>query len=110
MRKIAPPVGEKSFTALAGLPGPAAFPVVAIGASAGGLDACRTFLSGLPAHSGMAFILVQHLDPTHASMLVELLAGQTPLKVCEAVDGARSSPSIFMSFHPAFPFPSPAAR
>ena len=43
--------------------------------------------AGLPAHSGMAFILVQHLDPTHASMLVELLAGKTALEVCEAIDG-----------------------
>ena len=88
MQKIAPPVGKKSFTAIASPSGAVAFPVVAIGSSAGGLDACRKFLGGVPAHSGMAFILVQHLDPTHRSMLVELLAGQTPLKVCEATDGA----------------------
>ena len=61
--------------------------VVAIGASAGGLDTLRRFLDALPAGSGMAFILVQHLDPTHPSMLVELLTGHTPLTVLEAVDG-----------------------
>jgi two-component system CheB/CheR fusion protein len=48
---------------------PKDFPVVAIGASAGGLDACRKFLDSLPISSGMAFILIQHLDPTHESML-----------------------------------------
>ena len=41
----------------------------------------------LPAGTGMAFILIQHLDPTHASMMVDLLAGHTPLKVQQAADG-----------------------
>ena len=44
-------------------------------------------LDALPADAGMAFILVQHLDPTHDSMLVELLAGHTSMKVCQATDG-----------------------
>src|ERR1039458_7522301 len=44
------------------------FPVVGIGASAGGLDACRKLVGALPAGNGMAFILVQHLDTTHATM------------------------------------------
>src|SRR5437763_4412833 len=48
------------------------FPVVGLGASAGGLDAFRRLLAALPAGSGMAFILIQHLDPTHASMMVGL--------------------------------------
>lgn len=91
MQKNAPLLGEKP-SSFASRPGAEAFLVVAIGASAGGLDACRKFLGGLPAHSGMAFILVQHLDPTHASMLVELLAGHTSLKVCEATDGAPVEP------------------
>ncbi|MFC7694479.1 chemotaxis protein CheB [Paeniroseomonas aquatica] len=63
-------------------------PIVAIGASAGGLDACRHFLDALPKLTGFAFILVQHLDPTHASLLVELLANHTDLKVMPANDGA----------------------
>jgi two-component system CheB/CheR fusion protein len=68
-------------------PGIADFPIVGIGASAGGLDACRKFLAALPANNGMAFILVQHLDPTHESMMVELLAGFTPMTVLQAMEG-----------------------
>jgi two-component system CheB/CheR fusion protein len=63
------------------------FPIVAIGASAGGLDACRKLLDALPANNGMAFILVQHLDPGHNSMLVTLLAGNTAMPVVQATDG-----------------------
>src|SRR5271166_4627465 len=65
------------------------FPVVGIGASAGGLDACRKLLEALPPDIGMAFILVQHLDPTHESMMVDLLAGNTRMTVRQAVDGTR---------------------
>ncbi len=64
-----------------------AFSIVAIGASAGGLDACKLLLDALPFEVGLAFILVQHLDPTHESMLVELLSGHTSMKVCQATDG-----------------------
>ncbi len=63
------------------------FPIVAIGASAGGLEACRKLLDALPADNGMAFILVQHLDPSHASMMVDLLAGNTAMPVLQATDG-----------------------
>jgi two-component system CheB/CheR fusion protein len=63
------------------------FPVVGIGASAGGLDACQKLVDALPAASGMAFILVQHLDPTHQSMMVDLLANHTAMRVQQAVDG-----------------------
>lgn len=68
-------------------PDGADFPVVGIGASAGGLDACRRLLDRLPAGNGMAFILVQHLDPNHESMMVDLLAAQTSMIVCQATDG-----------------------
>lgn len=68
------------------------FPVVGVGASAGGLEAFRLLLHALPAKSGMAFILVQHLDPTHASMMVELLAPHTGMTMVEAVGGARLEP------------------
>ena len=64
------------------------FPIVGIGASAGGLDACKAFIGALPPVTGMAFLLVQHLDPSHDSLLVDLLAGGT-LSVEEASDGAR---------------------
>src|SRR5580704_9699648 len=63
------------------------FPVVGLGASAGGLDAFRRLLTALPPRTGMAFILIQHLDPTHASMMVDLLAGHTPMTVQQAADG-----------------------
>ena len=67
--------------------GRADFPVVAIGASAGGLEACKKLLDALPADNGMAFILVQHLDPSHDSMMVDLLAGHTSMPVSQATDG-----------------------
>ena len=63
------------------------FPIVAIGASAGGLEACRKLLDALPADNGMAFIIVQHLDPSHDSMMVDLLAGNTAMPVLQATDG-----------------------
>jgi two-component system CheB/CheR fusion protein len=62
------------------------FLIVAIGASAGGLEACRKFLGALPVNNGMAFVLVQHLDPTHESMMVYLLAGHTSMAVQQASD------------------------
>ena len=84
----------KSWSAQSLLPrgpghGPTDFPVVAIGASAGGLDACRKFLDALPDQTGMAFILVQHLDPTHESIMVGLLASHTAVPVRQATDGMR---------------------
>ena len=65
------------------------FPIVAIGASAGGLDACRQLVRGLSRGVGMAFILIQHLDPTHESMMVDLLADHTSLVVRQAAEGMR---------------------
>lgn len=58
--------------------------VVGIGASAGGLEALEHFLSHVPAASGLAFVVVQHLDPTHKGMLPELLQRVTPMKVRQA--------------------------
>lgn len=63
------------------------FLVVGIGASAGGLEAVRRLLAELPAKTGFAFVLIQHLDPTHESMMVELLARDTAMKVVQARDG-----------------------
>ena len=106
---IAPSIGASLFEKNRRMPGPhprqteaarprwlqrpiaasslAEFPVVAIGASAGGLDACRKLLDALPPTTGMAFIIVQHLDPSHDSMLVDLLAGHTSMPVLLATDG-----------------------
>jgi two-component system CheB/CheR fusion protein len=63
------------------------FTVVGIGASAGGLDACRKLVDALPAATGMAYILVQHLDPDHESLMVELIADHTSMTVLQATDG-----------------------
>jgi two-component system CheB/CheR fusion protein len=63
--------------------------VVGIGASAGGLDAFKAFFGAMPADSGMAFVLVQHLSPSHKSMLAELLGRVTSMSVAEATDGAQ---------------------
>jgi two-component system, chemotaxis family, CheB/CheR fusion protein len=61
--------------------------VVGIGASAGGLAAFKRFLASTPADTGMAFVLVQHLDPHHKSLLVELLGTHSPIPVVAAKDG-----------------------
>jgi len=63
--------------------GPSPFPIVGIGASAGGLEAFRQLLGELPVDTGMAFVLVQHLDPYHESILAELLSEATSLEVSE---------------------------
>lgn len=73
-------------------PPPPGFPIVAIGASAGGLDACTKLIASLPAQTGIAFILIQHLDPHHESMMADLLAGHTMMSVEQAEDGATIVP------------------
>lgn len=66
-----------------------AFPVVGIGASAGGLEASESFFKNMPSDSGMAFVIIVHLDPSHASMMKELLGKYTKMKVCEAREGMK---------------------
>jgi two-component system CheB/CheR fusion protein len=61
-------------------------PIVGIGASAGGLAAFKGFFEAMPAESGMAFILVQHLDPTHESLMVDLLSRHTEMQVIQVED------------------------
>jgi two-component system CheB/CheR fusion protein len=63
--------------------------VAGIGASAGGLDAFTELVSALPVDTGLAFVLIQHLDPRHHSMLVDILAGATGIPVQEVTDGMR---------------------
>src|SRR5262249_6888097 len=67
----------------------AAIAVVGIGASAGGLEAATQLLAALPGDTGMAFVLVQHLDPKHESKLDSILAKSTPMPVHEAGHGMR---------------------
>ena len=74
---------------LASDPGTATVRVVGIGASAGGLDAFIELLSAIPTDTGLAFVLIQHLDPHHHSMLVNILSRATALPVQEVVEGMR---------------------
>jgi len=69
-----------------------AFPIVGIGASAGGLEAIELFLRHLPAGNGLAFVIVQHLDPTQKGMMVELLQRATAMKVVQVKDRMRVEP------------------
>lgn len=65
------------------------FPIVAIGASAGGLEAFSTLLRALPPEPGLALVFIPHLDPTHESAMVELLSRITRLPVYQAAEGVR---------------------
>src|SRR5689334_11141721 len=89
VRRRSSPRGVPAHGSPGGL---ADFAVVGIGASAGGLDASRKLISALPNNNGMAFILIQHLDPTHESMMVDLLACHTPMTVRQATDGMPIAP------------------
>jgi two-component system CheB/CheR fusion protein len=75
---------EKAIKPVAGVR--PSFPIVGIGASAGGLEALESFLRHLPDKSGLGFVVVQHLDPTQKGMLAELLARATPMKVLQVKD------------------------
>ena len=66
--------------------------IVGIGASAGGLDAFRSFFSEMPTDSGMAFVLVQHLDPDYNSALAEIIGECTAMPVVKAADGTIATP------------------
>ena len=69
------------------------FPIVGIGASAGGLDAFKAFLTALPPDTGMAFVLVQHLDPIHVSLMAGLLSSHTAMRVTQAAEGMAIEPN-----------------
>lgn len=69
------------------------FPVVGVGASAGGLDAFRKLLKAIPEDSGMAYVLVQHLDPSHQSLLPEILQKTTTIPVLEITDDMKVEPN-----------------
>ena len=65
------------------------FPVVGIGASAGGIEAFRLFFENMPAECGMAFVVILHLPPGHNSLLGDILSRCTTMPVVEATDGTR---------------------
>ena len=74
--------------------------IVGIGASAGGLDSCTRLVEALPDTGGMAFILVQHLEPTHESMMVGLLASHTGMTILQASNGMPIEPDHFYVIPP----------
>src|ERR1039458_4911819 len=83
--KVAPPETPASRANVS-------FPIVGIGASAGGLEALEQFLGHVPAGSGMAFVIVQHLDPTHKGVMPELLQRVTSMKVIQVKDRTKVRP------------------
>jgi two-component system CheB/CheR fusion protein len=85
----APPVQEPE----AAVPSAPQFPIVALGASAGGLEAFTAVLRSLSSDTGMGFVLIQHLDPKHESMLVDLLSKVTPMPVEQAREGVSVRPN-----------------
>lgn len=100
MKKPAPPPARKRTVRKAApaprqtLPKKAAeCPIVGIGASAGGLEALVQFLAQVPKDSGMAYVIVQHLDPTQKGMMPELLQRATKLKVMQVKDRTRAEPN-----------------
>jgi two-component system CheB/CheR fusion protein len=75
--------------------GPSALPffVAGLGASAGGLEALGSFFKAMPADSGMAFVVIQHLAPDHKSMMRDLLSRKTRMPVSQAEDGEKLDPN-----------------
>ncbi len=69
------------------------FPIVGIGASAGGLEALEQFFGNMPKDSGMAFVVIQHLDPNHVGIMPELLQRITLMKVLQASDRLKVKPN-----------------
>jgi len=69
------------------------FPIVCLGASAGGLEAIEQFLSNVPVNSGMAYVVIQHLDPTQKGMLPELLQRITKMEVFQVIDRMEVKPN-----------------
>jgi two-component system CheB/CheR fusion protein len=78
----------------------AAFPVVGIGASAGGLEALTRLIGALPEKPGLALVIILHLDPHHESQLVKILGAQGSLRVADAIDGTRIQPNYAYVIQP----------
>jgi len=74
--------------------------VVGVGGSAGGLEAFERLFAGMPRDTGIAFVVIQHLDPTHKALMPELLQRATALKVVEIVDGIETEPNCIFVLPP----------
>jgi two-component system, chemotaxis family, CheB/CheR fusion protein len=76
------------------------FPIVAIGSSAGGLETLEQFFTNMPKDNGMAFVIVQHLDPNHVGMMPELLQRITTMTVFQVTDGLKIKPNCIYVIPP----------
>ena len=72
---------------------PQQFRVVGVGASAGGLEAFKQLIAAIPENSGMAYVLVQHLSPSHESLLPDILQRVTKIPVYEVTDDIHLAPN-----------------
>jgi two-component system CheB/CheR fusion protein len=79
-----------------------AFHIVGIGGSAGSLEAFEEFFRNMPSDTGMTFVLISHLDPTHKALLAELLQRVTAMKVIQATDGLKVLPNYVYVIPPNF--------
>ncbi len=93
MKTKKPKVSETPAPAIPVAPGRTSFSIVGLGASAGGLEAYEAFFHHMPLDSGLAFVLISHLDPDHASMLTEILQRVTAMPVVEAQDQMTVEPN-----------------
>src|SRR5580658_6107810 len=93
-RQRAAPVRKAAATPLAeaGSHAGRSFPIVGLGASAGGLEALEQFLGHVPKGCGLGFVVVQHLDPTHKGIMVELLQRSTAMPVVQIKDRIKIEP------------------
>jgi len=88
-------VGKPDVAVAGKSPAPQAavsFPIIGIGASAGGFEALEQFMAHVPENCGMAFVIVQHLDPTRKGLMPELLQRSTRMKVMQVKDRTRVRP------------------
>src|SRR5580692_3420138 len=88
LRKATAPSGAQTIAQAS-----RSFPIVGLGASAGGLEALEQFLGHVPKESGLGFVVVQHLDPTHKGIMVELLQRSTTMPVLQIRDRMKIEPN-----------------
>src|SRR5690242_7728976 len=78
------------------------FPIVGIGASAGGIRALKAFFTATAPHSGMAYIVIQHLSPEHQSLMTEILGRCTSMPVSRIEEGMRVEPDHVYVIRPGY--------
>lgn len=79
---------------------PKSFPIVAIGGSAGAFEALEKFFTHMPVNSGMAFVIIMHLDNKYSSSITELIQSYTPMNVVQASDGMEVEPDMVYTIPP----------